>query len=459
MVWRYGLNRDGYGTLTIDGRRQLAHRAVFLQTRGEVPEGRQVNHLCNRPYCVQPSHLYAGTNQDNTDDSQIFSKENLLHTPWILNLTDRENPTNPLLRRLLDSNRYDGTEPWEPLEQPGQGSLEEFTCPGHDFAIPMSGGVSRICRMCETSEFQEAMIDEQGTLSLIEELCPVARTVPPILEKIAASEFVEESHRETRRRIYRRNSQGFGMGSHELRTCECTYCTQDRLALRGSIQPLLTAEESNILDICGRLEPLITAALQEASAAMMKAWGRSLGLNDEQAQALKEHHGDCACTRSELIRTSRTLEGELGYLLHAMVTFDTCGEMLEDRGFPLIMFRLGLIRVREDDEEQVRVTILPVVEETASRMTMAWERESNRLTMPYLESKPDLRRDIGQLVQVLAMKEILEHLRLELLGRNSFVEHNPHPHSGCAARILETGRVKSFTKEFEEGFGYRLEKP
>ena len=33
-------------------------------------------------------------------------------------------------------------------------------------AIPISGGVSRIYRICETSEFQEAMIDEQGTLSL-----------------------------------------------------------------------------------------------------------------------------------------------------------------------------------------------------------------------------------------------------------------------------------------------------
>ena len=182
MVWKYSLNWDGYGTLTIDGKRQLAHRVVFVQTRGQIPEGRQVNHLCNRPYCVQPSHLYAGTIQDNTDDSHIFRKENLLQAPWILH-SSGVDPDNPLLRRLLDSNRYDGTEPWQPVEQPGQRPLEEFTCPGHDFAIPMSGGVSRICRICETSEFQEAMIDEQGTLSLIEEFCPASRMVSPILDK------------------------------------------------------------------------------------------------------------------------------------------------------------------------------------------------------------------------------------------------------------------------------------
>ena len=64
----------------------------------------------------------------------------------------------PLLQRLLESNRYDGTEPWEPVSQPAQRPLEEFTCPGHDFAITMFGGNSRICRTCETSEFQERML-------------------------------------------------------------------------------------------------------------------------------------------------------------------------------------------------------------------------------------------------------------------------------------------------------------
>ena len=41
----------------------------------------------------------------------------------------------------------------------------------------------------------------------------------------------------------------------------------------------------------------------------------------------------------------------------------------------------------------------------------------------------------------------------EILGRNSFVEQEPHPHSGCAASIVETGRVQPFPREFEEGMG------
>ena len=97
MVWKYSLNGYGYGTLNICGKQKLAHRAVFIQTRGQIPEDKQVNHLCNRPYCVQPSHLYAGTNQDNKDDSQIFSKEKLLHAPWIIDWPEGTHSDDQLL--------------------------------------------------------------------------------------------------------------------------------------------------------------------------------------------------------------------------------------------------------------------------------------------------------------------------------------------------------------------------
>ena len=454
MVWKYGLNRDGYGVLTIDGKQKLAHRAVFIQTRGQVPEQQQVNHLCNRPYCVQPSHLYTGTRQDNKDDSQIFSKEELLHAPWILYWPEGKNADNALLQRLLNSNRYDRTESWEPVAQPAQRPLEEFTCPGHDFAITMFGGESRICRICENSEFQERMFDELGTPSLIKEICPASQTVFPILEKIANSEFAGESHREQRGKIYRRSSQGFGMGSHDLRDCECGYCTRDRVAFRTATDPLLTREESELLSICDRLHPRITTALEEASTSMMEEWAKVLGLDDEQARALMEHHGNCTNTKGEIIKTSQTLESEFGYLVHAVAEFSNRYEMLEDPVFQMIMSRWSFVRVREEDEDSILRTVLPAVEKTANRMALAWEEETDALTRSYLESKPELHQDIGHLVKALAIKGVLEHLRYELLGRNSFCEQQPHPHSHCAASIVETGRVQSSPREFEEGLGY-----
>ena len=229
----------------------------------------------------------------------------------------------------------------------------------------MIGGESRICRICETSEFEERTIDEFGTFSVISEICPTSQTVVPIFERIMASEFLEEPHRDTRRRAYSRSRRGYGMSSHDLRKCGCDYCTEDRETFRAAIQPLLTREESQLLDICERLAPQITIALKEASADMMEAWAISVGLDGEQAQTLREHHGDCPQTNAELIRASLTLEGELGYLLYAIFEFSSLEEMLEDQQFRQIVFRWSFARMRKEDEEKIRWTILPAAKKTA----------------------------------------------------------------------------------------------
>ena len=455
LVWKYGLNRDGYGILTIDQKQLLAHRVVFTRTRGQIPEDKQVNHLCNRPYCIQPSHLYAGTAQDNKDDSQIFNKEDLLHVSWIIHLSDRTRTDDPFLQRLLEANRYDGAESWEPEVQPAQRPLEEFSCQGHDFAITMFGGNSKICRICETSEFQERMIDESGMPLLVAELLPASQTVDPILEKLLNSEFADESHRETRRLASLRSHRGLGNGSHYLRNCECVYCRRDRDVFRVSVHTLLTSEESELLDACDRLEPYITKALEEASADVMEAWARATGLNEEQTRELGDHYRDCPNTEVELNSTSRTLEGEFGYLLYALAKFDSLGEMLENRMGQAILYRWNLVRVREEDLDEIDRTILPLARKAVEGVIRAWEVETDELTRRYLESKPKFYQDVGGLVHLLAMKQVWEHLRHELFGRNSFGEQRPHPHQSCADSIVEAGQVRPFPKEFEEGRGYR----
>ena len=455
LVWKYGLNRDGYGTLTIDGKQQLAHRVVFIQTRRQIPEGMQVNHLCNRPYCVQPSHLYAGTVQDNKDDSQIFNREELLHAPWILHFPDRTDTDDPLQRRLQQSNRYDGAKSWEPEVQPAQRPLEEFRCPGHDFAITMLGGNSRICRICETSEFQEKMINEAEIPLLIAEMFPASQTVDPILEKMLRSDFADASHQESRQLASRRSHRGAGSGSHDLRNCRCDLCGRDRDSFRASFHTLLTRDESDILNACDRLEPYIREALKGASADVMEAWARVIGLNEDQAWALKEHYGDCSNTKNELTSTSRALESEFGYLLYALTKFDGFDEMFKDEMAWMILSRWNMVRVREEDLEEINRLILPLARETVERLTRAWKKETDELTRSLFESKPELYQGVGYLVHALTMKHVWEHLRYEFFGRNSFSAQRPHPHDYCAASIVETGQVQRIPNEFEQGMGYR----
>jgi len=50
------------------GKNILAHRFSWEFYNGEIPKGKLVLHDCDIPNCINPSHLYLGTHQDNMDD-------------------------------------------------------------------------------------------------------------------------------------------------------------------------------------------------------------------------------------------------------------------------------------------------------------------------------------------------------------------------------------------------------
>jgi hypothetical protein len=66
--WRGYLNNNGYGTISIDGVEEYAHRASWMFFFGKIPEGMCVLHHCDNPSCVRPDHLFLGTMSDNSKD-------------------------------------------------------------------------------------------------------------------------------------------------------------------------------------------------------------------------------------------------------------------------------------------------------------------------------------------------------------------------------------------------------
>ena len=59
---------DGRGLISVNGAPIAAHRVAWLLYCGEIPKGMSVLHTCDVPSCVNPDHLWLGSQWDNIND-------------------------------------------------------------------------------------------------------------------------------------------------------------------------------------------------------------------------------------------------------------------------------------------------------------------------------------------------------------------------------------------------------
>lgn len=96
-VWLGFVTKDGHGKFFLRGVMPTAHRCSWMLFRGEIPSGMCVLHKCDVASCVNPDHLYLGTNDDNVRDRVVRGRS----AP-----VDKENaPNSKLTQEKVDEIR------------------------------------------------------------------------------------------------------------------------------------------------------------------------------------------------------------------------------------------------------------------------------------------------------------------------------------------------------------------
>ena len=70
-LWTGPHDAEGYGRFNYAGEALPAHRWSYEETKGAIPKGLEIDHLCREPACVRPDHLEAVTHQVNTQRAVV----------------------------------------------------------------------------------------------------------------------------------------------------------------------------------------------------------------------------------------------------------------------------------------------------------------------------------------------------------------------------------------------------
>lgn len=88
-LWMASLRDKKYGQFWLNGKNKNAHVAAWILTFGAIPNNLYVLHKCDNKLCVNPDHLYIGSQKQNIEDAVKKGRMGKL-TPNVLEQLQKE---------------------------------------------------------------------------------------------------------------------------------------------------------------------------------------------------------------------------------------------------------------------------------------------------------------------------------------------------------------------------------
>ncbi len=105
-LWNAGKQSDSYGTIQNGRQNLLAHRVSYQIHYGDIPDGLCVCHVCDIRNCVNPEHLFLGTDQDNADDKMEKGRHRLCSIQDLTPMAIADIRINKELKKMELARKY-----------------------------------------------------------------------------------------------------------------------------------------------------------------------------------------------------------------------------------------------------------------------------------------------------------------------------------------------------------------